>query len=89
MNKYYPILILAAFMCVSCAAYVGPHGAGVAIGPPLPHTVELASPYYSHSGYHYYHNNDRWYYSQPSGGPWRDLPRDRYPKEVRYKYNRY
>ena len=52
---------------------------------PFPIVVELADPYYVHGGYHYYHNNDQWYYSQSQGGPRVHLPRDRYPKEVRYK----
>ncbi|MHB8828614.1 MAG: hypothetical protein ACYC6Q_03660 [Syntrophales bacterium] len=47
--------------------------------------MELEDPYYAYGGYHYYYNNDQWYYSRSRGGPWVDLPRDRYPKEVRYK----
>lgn len=78
-------IIFAALFCVSCAAYIGPHGASVAIAPPLPVTVELVEPYYVYGGYHYYYDNDRWYYSQSRDGRWIDLPRDRYPKEVRYK----
>jgi hypothetical protein len=78
-------IIFAAFVCVSCAASVGPHGASVAIAPPLPLSVELYDSYYVHGGYHYYHYNDRWYYSQSKGGPWIDLPRDHYPREVKYK----
>ena len=85
MKKLLLTLIFAAFMCVSCAATVGPHGASIAIGPPLPHTVELVDPYYAYGGYHYYYNNDRWYYSQSRGGPWIDLPREHYPREVRFK----
>ncbi len=34
--------------------------------------VELAGPYYTYSGYRYYHNNDRWDYSQTK---WRSLER--------------
>ena len=85
MNKFLFTLIFAAFICVSCAAYVGPHGARVAIAPPLPVAVELADPYYVYGGYHYYYDNDRWYYSHSKGGRWIDLPRDRYPREVRFK----
>jgi hypothetical protein len=88
MKRYFPILILAALMCVSCAAYVGPHGAGVSIGPPLPYTMESANPYYAYSGRPDYYNNDRGYYAQSGSGPWRDLPRDQYPREVRYKVYR-
>jgi hypothetical protein len=85
MKKCFLTLIFAASMCLSCAAYVGPHGASVAIAPPLPVTVELEDPYYVYGGYHYYYDNDRWYYSQSRDGRWIDLPRDRYPKEVRFK----
>ena len=83
------ILILAVFLCTACVMTAGPHGASIAIAPPLPFVVELDTPYYVHSGYHYYYDNDRWYYSQKQGGPWIDLPRDRYPKEIRHKGMRY
>lgn len=82
-------LIVAVFLCMSCAVSFGPHGASIAIAPPLPLSVELVDPYYVHGGYHYYYHSDRWYYSQSGGGPWIDLPRDRYPREVRYKGKSY
>lgn len=85
MSKFFLAIFFAAIICASCAASIGPHGASIAIGPPLPVVVELSDPYYYHGGYHYYYDNDRWYYSQSRGGPWRDLPRDRYPREIRYK----
>ncbi len=85
MKKFWFTLLLAAFMCVGCVLAAGPRGGGIVIAPHLPIVVELEDPYYVHGGYHYYHNNDRWYYSQSRGGPWIDLPRDRYPKEVRHK----
>jgi len=85
MKKLSLALLLAALLCAACIMTAGPHGAGIAIAPPLPIVVELNDPYYEHGGYHYYHNNDQWYYSQSRGGPWVNLPRDRYPKEVRYK----
>lgn len=85
MKTLFLASIFAAIMSVSCVATVGPHGSSVAIAPPLPLTVELVDPYYVHGGYHYYYNSDRWYYSQSRSGPWIDLPRDRYPREVRYK----
>jgi hypothetical protein len=85
MKKLPFTLVFAAFICVSCAAYVGPHGASVAIAPPLPVVVELGEPYYVYGGYHYYYHDERWYYSQSRDGRWIDLPRDRYPREVRFK----
>jgi hypothetical protein len=38
-----------------------------------------------YNNYHYHYRNDRWYYSNSRSGPWVDLPRDRYPKEVGFK----
>jgi hypothetical protein len=65
----------------------GPRGTSVAIAPPLPIVVEMADPYYVYGGFYYYYRDDRWYYSHSHGGPWIDLPRDRYPREVRKKGN--
>ena len=60
----------------------------VGVAPGLPVTVELGTePYYYQDGYYYYYHNDRWSYSQRKTGPWRDLPRDRYPREVRRRGN--
>jgi len=42
-------------------------------------------PYYRHGGYFYYYQGTTWSYSQSRGGPWVALPRDRYPKEVKFK----
>ena len=89
MKKLWVILILTALLCVSCVLAAGPRGAGLVIAPPLPVVVELMDPYYVHGGFHYYYNNDRWYYSRSQGGPWSDLPRERYPREVRYKRKGY
>ncbi len=85
MKKIFLTSFLAASICLSCVAHVGPHGSHVAIAPPLPLIVELGEPYYVYGGYYYHYDNDRWYYSRSQGGPWIDLPRDRYPKEVRFK----
>lgn len=85
MRKFLFTFVLSMGMLASCAAYVGPHGASVAIAPPLPVTVELDGPYYGYGGYDYYYHDDRWYCSQSRDGHWKDLPRDRYPKEVSYK----
>jgi len=64
----------------------GPRGAGVVVVPALPAVVVLeAEPYYVQAGYHYHYLNDGWYYSRSRSGPWISLPRDHYPKEVKYK----
>jgi hypothetical protein len=58
----------------------------VVLAPPLPPIVVLgAEPYYAQNGYHYHYRNDGWSYSRSKRGPWLDLPRDRYPREVRHK----
>ena len=85
MKKILFTLFLATLLCAACVMTAGPRGTSIAIAPPLPLVVELTDPYYVHGGFHYYYDNDRWYYSQSQGGPWTDLPRDRYPKEVRHK----
>lgn len=88
-NEMYRMLyvaLLSAPLLTACV--VAPTGRGYeyVVAPALPRIVELGEePYYYHSGYYYYYHNDRWSYSQARKGPWRDLPRDRYPREVRHK----
>lgn len=79
-----PIAGLLLFL-TSCVATVGPHGTHVAVAPPLPAVVELVSPYYVHSSYHYYYRGKTWYYARSRGERWIALPKDRYPKVVRFK----
>lgn len=72
--------------CVMVPAGRGHHPNRVMIAPILPPLVILdTEPYYYYSDFYYYYTNDRWYYSKSRKGPWNDLPRDRYPKRVRYK----
>ncbi|MBT3291988.1 MAG: hypothetical protein HN380_31890 [Victivallales bacterium] len=57
----------------------------VVVAPALPRVVVLgAEPYYVHGGFHYHYRGNRWYYSQSRTGPWVALPRDRYPRQLRY-----
>jgi hypothetical protein len=79
------VSLLAA--CVILPAGRRGHGSGgVVIAPFLPPVVVLgAEPYYFYSDFHYHYTNDRWYYSKSRSGPWAELPRNRYPKEVRFK----
>lgn len=77
-----PLMALLLTACVVAPADRG-YG-GVVVAPALPLIVELGvEPYYYHSGFHYYYNNDRWSYSRSRSGPWSDLPRSHYPKEIR------
>lgn len=58
----------------------------VAVAPVLPFIVELDFDHiYFHAGFYYFYDNHRWRYSRSRSGPWVDLPRDRYPREIRYK----
>ena len=85
MKKMMPAVLLAVFLLGACAVRSGYRGEAVIV-PALPSVVILEEePYYVHSGYHYHYRNDRWYYSNSRSGPWTDLPRDRWPKEVKHK----
>jgi len=86
MKKGLLAVLFAVFLLGGCVVGPGRHGSGIVVVPPLPSVVVLEEePYYYHGGYHYYYQNDRWSYSSSRSGPWVELPRDRYPKEVRFK----
>ena len=59
----------------------------ITIAPPLPSIVILQDdPYYNSGGYYYWYNNDAWYYSRSRDSrDWKPLPRDRYPREFKFK----
>lgn len=77
---------LAALLLSACVVAPVGHGPGMVMAPALPLVVELdVEPYYYQGGYHYYYDNSRWRYSGSRSGPWTDLPRSHYPKEIRYK----
>jgi hypothetical protein len=79
--------LFASFMFTGCVIAPGqPDYRGVEIAPPLPAIVELdAEPYYYQGGYHYFYQNDRWRYSKERNGPWTELPRSHWPKEIRHR----
>jgi len=86
MQKIRYLALPAALLLTAC--YVAPvdRGPGYVVAPALPVVVELGvEPYYYHGGYYYYYNDRRWTYSHAKTGPWRELPRDRYPREIKYK----
>jgi len=90
MKKLLPAVLLLTSLLSACVVLPGGrrgHGPdGVLIAPLLPSIVVLETePYYFHSGFHYHYDNGRWFYARSRGGPWIDLPRDRYPREVRFK----
>jgi hypothetical protein len=86
MKRILLVIPFGVFLFVGCMVGHGPRGEGVVVVPALPSIVVLEEePYYFQSGYHYHYRDDRWFYSSSRSGPWVELPRDRYPKEVRFK----
>jgi hypothetical protein len=86
MKRILLAVLLGVFLYVGCMVGPGYRGSGMVVVPALPSIVVLeAEPYYYQSGYHYHYQNERWYYSNARSGPWAELPRDRYPREVRFK----
>jgi hypothetical protein len=78
--------MLMSFMLAGCLMAPESRHREVVLAPPLPPIVVLGDePYYVSGGYHYHYRNDGWYYSQSRSGPWVELPRDRYPREVKFK----
>jgi hypothetical protein len=85
MKNLVPVLLFAAFTLTACVVSPGPPGYGGVTVSPLPPVVVLgADPYYYQDGYFYYYHNSSWRYSQSRNGPWADLPRSHWPKEVRH-----
>jgi hypothetical protein len=83
MKKAMIGFVISAFLVVGCAIGFGRHG-NLVVVPALPVTVEVDDDqYYYQDGYYYHYNGSAWFYSDRKGGQWRDLPRDRYPREVR------
>lgn len=87
MHKMPYVALTAALLLAACVVVPERGGAGYVIAPALPGVVILdVEPYYFHGGFYYHYHSDRWSYSHDRTGPWRDLPRDRYPGEVRFKH---
>ena len=88
MKKTVIVALISAFLVTGCAVGFmgGHHGRSMVIVPALPETVELdADQYYSQNGYYYRYQGNVWVYSESREGPWSQLPRSHYPKQVRYK----
>lgn len=86
MYRMLIVVPLTALLFTACVVAPSHRGSGVILAPALPLIVELgAEPYYYQGGYHYYYNRDRWSYSNSRSGPWIDLPRSHYPREVRIR----
>jgi hypothetical protein len=78
--------LLATLLLPGCVVAPAP-GPDYVVAPALPVIVELDVVPYFYGGYYYYyrHPDRRWIYSHDKHGPWKELPRDRYPREIRYK----
>ena len=90
MKKILISTIVMVFLLIAYTVMaMGVHGPGVDVVvsiPALPFLVVMQEePYYYHQGYHYHYTDNRWYYSKSKRGPWKDLPRSQYAKEVKYK----
>jgi len=86
MKSLIIVSLFAAFTLTACLVSPGPPGYGGVVVSPLPPIVVLdADPYYYQDGYYYFSQNDNWRYSKSRGGPWTDLPRSHWPKEIRHR----
>lgn len=86
MKKISFAVLVVGLLLAACAVRSGYHGEAY-IAPALPTVVILEEePYYVYSGYHYHYTNNVWFYSSSRSGPWKELPRDRWPKEVKHKH---
>ena len=87
MRKMLYVALLAALLPTACYVVPTDRGSDYVEAPALPVVVELGlEPYFFYSGFYYYYDNDRrWNYSHAKTGPWKNLPRDRYPREIRFK----
>lgn len=86
MHRTLHAALFAALLPTACYVVPTDRGDDYVVAPALPVVVELGvEPYYYNNGFHYYYHDNRWGYSRARTGPWRDLPRDRYPREIRYK----
>jgi hypothetical protein len=83
MKGILAVAFLASSLITGCVVAPEPDY-GVDVAPPLPDVVVLDhGPYYHYRDYHYRYENDRWHYARERNGPWRELPRSHWPKEVR------
>jgi len=77
------ITMALALMLSGCFIAHRP-GGGMEVVPILPVIVEVdMDSHYEYNGYHYFYANDRWYYSNIRNGRRRELPRSRWPREIR------
>lgn len=85
MNMRLLLPVLSISLLTGCLVAPNPHG-GLSVIPLLPFVVELDDDdCYVQGGTTYYYRGDRWYYSTSRRGPRMELPRSRWPREVRHR----
>ena len=78
--------LLVLFTLAGCLVTPVNRGEGAVVVPFLPPVVVFdEEPYYFHEGFQYHYLNGSWYYAHARNGPWTVLPRDHYPREIRFK----
>jgi hypothetical protein len=86
MKSLILVALFAAFTLTACVVSPGPQGYDGVTVSPLPAIVVLdADSYYHQGGYYYYYQNNNWRYSTSRNGPWMQLPRSHWPKEIKYR----
>jgi len=86
MKSFVLVALCALTILTACVVTPGPQGSGGVVVTPLPAVVVLdVDPYYYQNGFYYLYLNNNWRYSKSKNGPWTDLPRSYWPKEVRHK----
>lgn len=83
MKRWMLLLMSSTLLLTGCL--VAPRrGGGLEVIPVLPAIVEIGpDSYFAQGGYHYFYNNDRWYYATSRNGERRELPRSHWPRETR------
>ncbi len=85
MKIYGIIFCFVVVVTSGCVIAPAPPGYPPEVAPPLPATIYLdAGPYYFQGGFYYYYHNNRWDYGKSRGGPWYELPRSHWPREIRH-----
>ncbi|MRR58126.1 MAG: hypothetical protein EG824_07940 [Deltaproteobacteria bacterium] len=86
MKSLVLVALFATFTLTACVVSSGSPGYGGVTVSPLPAVVVLdADSYYYQDGYYYYYQNNDWRYSKSRSGPWTELPRSHWPKEIKHR----
>jgi hypothetical protein len=90
MKNIVLVSLFALLLLSACIVTPGPSDYGGVTVSPLPSVVVLgADPYYYQNGYFYFYQDNNWRYSKSRSGPWYNLPRSHWPKEIRHRDRNY